>query len=229
MEEVAVGTSSLNEDDIGVLPEIELNLLSTIVIDNEEFVFVHDLEKAMQLPLDEILGMIYTYVDVGVHTDVDPYLEKIILPLGDTVAETVALVKDMVVDPAKQANVSEEEYKATQECLEANKATPLSALVDHSDVLEKSSINISVTTTLAQEDIEQQVRFKLYVSIIFLTLDSRFILLNCLQRVVEIDTFAGRGGGSREQTGLHGHDATLAHYGCHCHSSQQGLQHSIPI
>ena len=141
--------------------------------------------------------MIYTYVDVGV----DPYLEKIILPLGDIVAKMVALVKDMVVDPTEQANVSEEEYKAMQERLEANKATPLSALVDHSDVPEKSSIDLSVTTTLAQEDIEQEVRFKLYVSIIFLTLDSRFILLNCLQRVVEIDTFGGRGGGSREQAG----------------------------
>ena len=47
VEEVAEGTSSPNKDDIGVLPEIELNLLSTIVIDNEEFVFVHDLEKLM--------------------------------------------------------------------------------------------------------------------------------------------------------------------------------------
>ena len=122
---------------------------------------MHDLEKAMQLRLDEILGMICTFVDVGVDTDVNPYLEKIILPLGDTVAETVALVKDMVVDPAEQANVSEEEYKATQECLEANKATPLSALVDHSDVPEKSSIDLSATTTLAQEDIEQEVWFKL--------------------------------------------------------------------
>ena len=124
--------------------------------------------------------MIYTYVDAGVDTNVDPYLEKIILPLGDTVAETVALVKDMVVDPTEQANVSEEEYKATQERLESNKATPLSALVDHSDVLEKSSIDLSATTTLAQEDIEQEVWFKMYVNIIFLILDSRFILLNCL-------------------------------------------------
>lgn len=36
--------------------------------------------------------------------------------------------------------------------------------------------------------------------------------MNCLQRVVEIDTFAGRGGGSREQAGLHGHNAALVHY-----------------
>ena len=53
VEEVAAGTSSPKKDDTGVLPEIELNLLSTIVIENEEFVFVHDLEKAMHLRLDE--------------------------------------------------------------------------------------------------------------------------------------------------------------------------------
>lgn len=78
--------------------------------------------------------MISTYLDVGVDTYVDPYLEKIILPLGDIVIETIVLVKDMIVDPSEQANVSEEEYKSMQECLEANKATPLSGLVDHSDV-----------------------------------------------------------------------------------------------
>lgn len=40
-------------------------------------------------------------------------------------------------------------------------------------------------------------------------------MLNCLHKVVEIDAFAGRGGGSREQAGIHGHDAALAHYlGC---------------
>lgn len=33
-----------------------------------------------------------------------------------------------------------------------------------------------------------------------------------MQRVVEIDAFAGRGGGSRDQANLHGHDATLAHF-----------------
>ena len=50
VEEAAAGTSSPNEDNCtSVLPEIELNLLSIIVIENEEFVFVHDLEKAMQL------------------------------------------------------------------------------------------------------------------------------------------------------------------------------------
>ena len=30
--------------------------------------------------------------------------------------------------------------------------------------------------------------------------------------MIEIDTFAGRGGGSREHSGLHGHDAALVHY-----------------
>ena len=37
-------------------------------------------------------------------------------------------------------------------------------------------------------------------------------MLNCLQRVIEIDAFAGRGGGSREQARVHGHDMGLAHY-----------------
>lgn len=155
VEEVVEGTSSPNEAT-GMLPEIELNVLSTIVIDDEEYIFLHDLEKVASLRMDEILGMICTYIDGGVNTNVDPYLKKIILPLGDTIAEMVALVKDMVVDPAEQANVPEEQYKSTQERLEANKATPLSALEDHSNVPKKSSIDL-FATTLEQEDIEQNV------------------------------------------------------------------------
>ena len=40
------------------IPEVEISMLATIVIDGEEYVFLHNLEKACNLQMDECLGML---------------------------------------------------------------------------------------------------------------------------------------------------------------------------
>lgn len=83
-----------------------MNLFSTIVIENEEYIFLHDLEKAVSLQMDECLGMICTCYEVGLDTSSsDPYLDSIILAIGDSVAKTVSLVNESMVETAEQALV----------------------------------------------------------------------------------------------------------------------------
>lgn len=85
---------------------------------------MHDIEKATKLRVDEYLGMICTHVDAAVDTNVDPYLEKIIFPLGDSVAKTIALVKDTAIAPLnkrmylrRSTNQHESAWKPTRQTL----------------------------------------------------------------------------------------------------------------
>ena len=60
-----------------------------------------------------------------IRPNLDPYLDNVILPLGDSISNKIVLVKDSVVETVEQALVQEELFVVKQEKLEAaDKTTP---------------------------------------------------------------------------------------------------------
>ena len=140
------------------IPEVEVSQLSSVVVDGGEFVFLHDLEKAFAMRMDECLSVLCTKAEIDIDSAPDA-LDTKLLPLGDSVAETVALVCQDVM-AADQALVTEEEFKATQALVMAsyqpNPPPPvLSKLVDAA----KSSIDLDAKGNREEEDKEQEVSF----------------------------------------------------------------------
>lgn len=148
-----------NDDDESAdpIPEVEINNLGTLIISGVEYVFLHDLEKALALRHDECLAMICTKCEFPLD-NTDDHLADTLLPLGDSVQDTVAIVSEHT-DQSEHAAVTEEEFIEVQALLLAGQ-TPIRANVtgevDYPPVAEeeKSSVNLDAT---ADPDNKQEV------------------------------------------------------------------------
>ena len=79
-------------------PEVVFEHLSSIVIDGEEYLFLNDLEKCFDLRMDECLSIICaTAASSGIDPTSDP-LNQSLLPLGESVVDSVELAMVAVTD-----------------------------------------------------------------------------------------------------------------------------------
>ena len=130
------------------IPKVEVDRLSTIIVDKEPFVFLHDLEKAASLRMDECLNMICIKGEFPLETQ-STHLDTMLLPLRDSVLDTVKLINEEI-ELAKQKDVPKDSLKATQAELVAQR-TPLPQPTTHASELstivyeQGSSINIHAT------------------------------------------------------------------------------------
>ena len=145
------------------LPEQELSTLSTIVIDDEEFVFMHDLEKACKICHDECLSMLATQGKIPLDdTEEGPLSHQCIPSTADLTTALPATVQivQAVIAESEQANVTDEQFQAVQSTLVANQ-TPLAAdVAGGGDVAairveERSSIDL----TTRNDDHLETVRY----------------------------------------------------------------------
>ncbi|MCO5606381.1 hypothetical protein L7F22_060569, partial [Adiantum nelumboides] len=168
------------------IPEVEISRFSSVVVDGEDFVFLHDLEKAFGLRMDECLSVLCTNAQFPLDNAPDA-LESKLLPLGDSVVDTIAVVCAEVL-AAEQALVDEEEFKATQAKLEATRMLAPLLKPPSDDTKLKGvlhgSINLYGKGNLEEDDMEQEI-------------------------VLAIDEFAARTGGKRKAFGP---QSSLAHY-----------------
>ena len=149
-----------HDDDVesdNAIPEVEINNLGTIVIFGEEYVFLHDLEKALELRMDECLALFCTKTEFPLNNS-DDHLAVTLLPLGDSVQTIVALGNECT-EQSEQANVNEAEFLKVQEALLLAEQTPISAdvtgVVDYPLVVEeeKSLVNLE---GVAEQDNKQE-------------------------------------------------------------------------
>ncbi|MCO5602083.1 hypothetical protein L7F22_056210 [Adiantum nelumboides] len=83
-----------HEATTDAIPEVEI---SEHGINGEEFVFLHYIEKAFSLRMDECFSLLTMQVEFPL--DIAPYLpEEQLLPLGDTVFETISIANIEVGD-----------------------------------------------------------------------------------------------------------------------------------
>lgn len=75
-------------DTVGIL-EVEISRFSSIIVEGEEYLFLHNLEKTLQLLIDEYLSMICIEGKFPYDQTSNP-IDHMLLPLGDNVMETVA-------------------------------------------------------------------------------------------------------------------------------------------
>lgn len=59
-------------EDPNTIPEVEISRFSTIIVENEEFIFLNDLEKAFGLRLDECLSLLCAKTEFPLDTTKDP-------------------------------------------------------------------------------------------------------------------------------------------------------------
>ena len=139
-------------------PEVFFEQLSSIVIDGEEYLYLHDLGKTFDLCMDECMSIICaTVVSSGIDPASDP-LDRSLLPLGESVADTVELAMVAVTD-AGHSSVSEEEFVATRALLEANR-TPMPVHVDELEdaaLAPNSSISLDSKGITDEDDKIQEV------------------------------------------------------------------------
>ena len=96
------------EENPDAIPEVEINNLDTILISGTEYVFLKDLEKVLDLRLDEFLAMICTKFEFPLDNSND-YLVDMLLPLADSVEDIVVLVNENV-EQSDHSHVSNEEF-----------------------------------------------------------------------------------------------------------------------
>ena len=139
-------------------PEVLFDQLSPIVINGEEFLFVHDLEKIFDLRMDECLSILCsTVASSGIDPSSNP-LDESLLPLGDSVVDTVEMAIEAVTD-APQSSVSEDEFLATRALLDARRTPMMPVDVDElEDVTMAPNSSISLDSKgINDEDDEKQV------------------------------------------------------------------------
>ena len=172
-----------DEESLNTIPEVELNNLGTIIIDGVPFVFMHDLEKALGLRMDECLAMICTKAEFPLDNE-DGQLGDKLLPLGESVLETVALVSAEVAQD-DNALVLESEFLDVQAQLLAGQSSissDVAGSVDYPQMVEERS-SVLLENTAEQDEKQEDV--------------------------VEMDAWAMREGGKRKAFGP---KAALAHY-----------------
>ena len=139
-------------------PEVFFEHLSSIVINGEEYLYLHDLEKTFDLRMDECLSILCaTVASSGIDPTSDP-LDRSLLPLGESMADTVELAM-VAVTGAEHSSVSEEEFMATRALLEANR-TPMPV---HVDELENTALAPNSSISLDGKGINEEDDQKLTV------------------------------------------------------------------
>lgn len=146
----------------GPLPEHDLLTLSTVVIDDDEFIFFHDIEKQCHLRMDECFSILATYCEFPFdHDDSINALEvvKTIPPnLGEGLVEAVKLVKDDI-DAAAQKDVTPEEFAETQAILVAKQATVAENVAGAEGGAEKfPEASSSINVERERNDSDQEVK-----------------------------------------------------------------------
>ena len=76
-----------DDESANAIPEVEINNFGTLIISGVDYVFLHDLEKALAL------RMICTKVEFSLD-NIDDHLADTLLPLNDSVQDTVALASE---------------------------------------------------------------------------------------------------------------------------------------
>ena len=165
---------------------MEVDRLSTIIVDKEPFVFLHDLEKAASLRMDECLSMICIKGEFPFDTE-STHLDTLLLPLGDSVLDTVKLINEEM-GVAEQKDVSEEDFQATQ-----------AQVVAHRTALPRPTEDAEETTTIVDE---RRSSINLYAT------DDQDVQDRLQEDVLDMDAWAVRTGGQRKAFGP---QAALAH------------------
>lgn len=113
----------LGPSSSGPLPEHDLLTLSTVVIDDEEFFYLHDLEKLCKLRLDECFSIITTNSEIPLDSAVPNTLDEKCIPqsFGEDLVDVVVLVQEDIRQ-AEQAKVAPEEFAEVQADLLARQA-----------------------------------------------------------------------------------------------------------
>ena len=86
--------------------------MSTIIVDKKPFFFLHNLEKAASLRMDECLSMICIKGEFPFDTQ-STHLDTILLPLGDNMLDTVKFINEEL-ELAKQKDVLKDIFQAIQ-------------------------------------------------------------------------------------------------------------------
>ena len=139
-------------------PEVFFEHLSSIVIDGEEYLFLHDLEKLFGLRMDECLAVICaTTESSAIDPSSDP-LDRALLPMGESVADTVELAM-VTVTNAEQSSLSEEEFLATRALLDVQRA-PMPVYMNEVEgvsMAPNSSISLDGKDINEEDDEKQEV------------------------------------------------------------------------
>ena len=107
---------------VDAILEVEVERLSTIIVDKEPFVFLHNLKKAASLRMDDCLSMICITGKFPFDTQ-STHLDTMLLPLGDSVLGTLKFINEEL-ELATQEDVPKDNFQATQAELVAQQ-TPL--------------------------------------------------------------------------------------------------------
>ncbi|MCO5569871.1 hypothetical protein L7F22_023585, partial [Adiantum nelumboides] len=151
-------------------PEIFFEHLSPVVINGEEYLFLHDLEKAFDIRMDKCLSILCATVESSAIDPSSDPLDQSLLLLGVSVVDTVELAMVAVTD-APYSSVSGVEFLATRALLEAQR-TPMPV---HMNELESVAMAPNSSISLDRKGINDEDGEK-------------------QENVVELDEHAGRGG-----------------------------------
>ncbi|KAI5065528.1 hypothetical protein GOP47_0020223 [Adiantum capillus-veneris] len=147
---------------------------------------MHDLEKSFELRMDECFAILDAHGKFELDTTAS-HDDDLLLPMGNTLADTVAIAQAEVA-AAEQAKVSEEEFVAVQAMCLAKRARvdspPPAATPILLDPKGKASVDLYFHLDADEEDRRQE-------------------------DVLEVDAWAQRSGGKRTPFGP---QAALAHY-----------------
>lgn len=144
-----VGSSKEPKDDadpsLNTIAKVEINNLSCVVYNGKKFVFLHDLERALNLRMDECLAILCTKAKFLLDNSTDP-LKDNILPLGNSALDTVILVNKEAKQHAQKL-VPKSEFLEVHAMLLADHTILLNNVlgeVDYPPIVEKekSSINL---------------------------------------------------------------------------------------
>ena len=92
------------------IPEVEISRLSSIVVGGEEFLYMHDLEKTFALRMDECFALLDCHGRARIDAT-KSHAEENLLPLGDTLVDTVQMAQAMVAEAAQDLVTEVEIFK----------------------------------------------------------------------------------------------------------------------
>ncbi|MCO5546947.1 hypothetical protein L7F22_000386 [Adiantum nelumboides] len=132
-------------------PEVFFEHLSPIVINGEEYLFLHDLEKTFDIHMDECLSILSAIIESFAIDPSSNPLDRSLLPLGESVVDTVELAMVAVID-APHSSVLEDEFLATRTLLGAQH-TPMPV---HMDELESVAMAPNSSISLDSKGINNE-------------------------------------------------------------------------
>ena len=115
---------------------------------------MHDLEKIFDLRMDECLSILSSTVATsGIDPSSNP-LDQSLLPLGDSVVDTMEMAIAVVTDTL-QSSVSEDEFLATRALLDARRTPMMPVDVDELEgvtMAPNSSISLDIKGINDEDD-----------------------------------------------------------------------------